>query len=94
MRIARRTPRTMLATRAFPEFESEAVVGGGDGVVVEVETWGATEDMEDASVVGGAGAGVRADDVAKLWGDDAVADDVNDDSASAFQVSAFGWVGL
>lgn len=93
MRIARRVPRTMLATRAFPELEWEADVGGGDGVVVEVDTLGTTEDMEDASAVG-AGAGVWADDVAMVRGDDAVMDDVDDDSASAFHVSAFGWVGL
>ena len=34
-RMARRVPRTILATRAFPDLELEADMGGGDGVVVE-----------------------------------------------------------
>ncbi len=51
------------------------------------------EDVEFACVVG-ARAEVCANDVAMICEDDTVVNDVDDDSAFAFQVSAFGWVGL
>lgn len=61
--------------------------------MVEVDTLGRMEDVEDASFVGAA-VGVCADKVVTVCGDDTVVDDVDADSAFAFQVSAFGWVGL
>lgn len=61
--------------------------------MVKVDTLGMMEDVEDASFVGAA-VGVCPDKVATVCGDNTVADDVDVDSASAFHVSAFGWVGL